>query len=285
MLCQQRGAACRAHGARVCVRADDIGAAWPRAVAVRTGAGGVTFADAVGPGPQSLRALGWLARVGASPLAPLRLVLGCGERVAFDHVRRLADAGLVTRVAMRRGDGSLIVITRQGALQAGYEPGRAPRSVAPATWAHICACAWTSAWLELRGRAWVSERDVLEDDWWRFTLTYQDHRGTVRSTHRPDLAVQIKPGIVAIEVELRRKTVRRLWGILRMYDQLIEDEVLAGVIYVTTDPDVEQLVRHVAASSGPDGPGLSFRTMQVVIQQTREAAASCATASSHAPAS
>ncbi|MCA1680404.1 MAG: hypothetical protein LC777_16355 [Actinobacteria bacterium] len=150
----------------------------------------------VGPGRRSLEALGWLARVGVSPLEPLRLVLGCSERRAHDHVCRLTAAGLVTRVAMRRGDGSLIVLTANGALEAGYAASRAPRSLAPTTWAHASACAWVSAWLTLRLRtrwagdpemAWWSERDVLGDRFWRREVRYQDRRGSVRVTHRPDL--------------------------------------------------------------------------------------------------
>ena len=243
-------------------------------VGAQPGAVTVTFADTVGPGQQSLRALGWLARVGASPLEPLQLVLGCGRRVAFDHVRRLTEAGWVTRVAMRRGDGSLIVITRAGALMAGYEPGRAPRSPGPSAWAHTCACAWTAAWLQVRGRGWMGERDVLEDPDWSFCLAYQDHRGTARSWHRPDLAVQTGAGPVAIEVELQRKTPRRLAGILAMYDSLIDEEELAGVIYVTSRPDLEQLVRRIAERTGPDAgvSELSFRTLGLVIAQARDAA-------------
>jgi hypothetical protein len=240
---------------------------------VRVGERAVTFADSVHPGEQSLRALAWLARVGASPMEPLQLVLGCGQRVAFDHVRRLADAGWVTREAMRRGDGSLIVITRAGAQMAGYEPGRAPRPPGPAGWAHTCACAWTAAWLEVRGRAWLGERDVVEDPDWSFRLTYQDHRGTARSWHRPDMAVQTGSGPVAIEVELQRKTLRRLAGILRMYDSLIDDQELSGVIYIIPGPTIEELVRRIAQRTGPDPPSeLSFRTLPLVMTQAREAA-------------
>jgi hypothetical protein len=36
---------------------------------------------------------------------------------------------------MRRGQGSLIVLTRNGALEAGYPASRAPRTVTPTTWA------------------------------------------------------------------------------------------------------------------------------------------------------
>jgi hypothetical protein len=159
------------------------------------GSGGraVTFTG-VGPGPVSMFALAWLGRVGASPTEPLELVLGVGERVAYDHVRRLEAAGLVRRVPMRRGDGSLIVLTRRGALEAGYSTSRAPRSISPSTWAHTSACAWASAWLEVRGRKWISERDIVDGGSWRFDLRYRDHRGTVRSTHRPDLGVAIQPG-------------------------------------------------------------------------------------------
>lgn len=101
----------------------------------------------ISPGRQSLQALAWLARVGAAPPEPLRLVMGCSERVAYDHVRRLQSAGLADRIAMRRGHGSLIVITRRGALEAGSSASHAPRSVEPTTWAHASGCAWVSAWL------------------------------------------------------------------------------------------------------------------------------------------
>ena len=83
-----------------------------------------------------LEALEWLARVGCSPIEPLALVSGCGERTTRDHVRRLEGGGLVRRVAMTRGAGSLIVVTERGARVAGEGRLGAPRSVAPSTWAH-----------------------------------------------------------------------------------------------------------------------------------------------------
>ena len=225
----------------------------------------------VSPGRQSLQGLAWLARVGATPPEPLRLVMGCSERVAYDHVRRLQSAGLADRIAMRRGHGSLIVITRRGALEAGCPASHAPRSVAPTTWAHASGCAWVSAWLQLRGRDWVSEREIANDHFWRHDLRYQDHRGTVRGTHRPDLGVQTAAGPVAIEVELQRKTLGRLRGVLAMYAQLTEhDAPLDGVIYVTDRPDLADLIRRTAAAVGLDA--LSPRSLQDVIAQTRVAA-------------
>ncbi len=141
----------------------------------------------VAPGRRSLEGLDWLGRVGASPVEPWRLVMGWSERVARDHVQRLEAAGLVERVAMRRGHGVLVVASSRGAIEAGYLASWAPRSIGPSTWAHACGCAWASAWLELRGRAWWSERQVKDSDFWRREATYRDRRGTARVTHRPDL--------------------------------------------------------------------------------------------------
>ena len=43
----------------------------------------------VAPGPKSMRALAWIARVGATPFDALHLMMGCSRRKALDHVRRL----------------------------------------------------------------------------------------------------------------------------------------------------------------------------------------------------
>jgi hypothetical protein len=232
----------------------------------------------VGPGPKSMQALAWIARVGATPFDALALMMGCSRRKALDHLRRLEHAGLVTRTAMRRGDGTLVLLTRAGALEAGCPTRRAPRTPGPNTWAHACGCAWASAWLELRGRAWVSEREILEDDLWRYDLRYQDHRGTVRVTHRPDLVVQTGSGPVAIEVELQRKTFARLHGILGLYGELTEaDGPLAGVIYITDRADVSDLITRAADDVGLVSPCLSMRTFRTVLEQSYEAAAGRAT--------
>jgi len=174
---------------------------------------------------------------------------------------------------MRHGQGALIVLTRNGAQEAGQPASRAPRSVGPSTWAHASACAWVSAWLQVRGRTWWGERELLDDeDEWRYRLTYEDHRGTVRMTHRPDLAVQIAPGPVAIEVELQRKNAQRLRGILAMYARLSDDDgPLAGVIYITDRIDVAELIARSADYVGLWNPAISFRTMRDVRAQTHAA--------------
>ena len=83
-----------------------------------------------GPGPRSIVALRWLTRVGASPGEPLALVMGWSEQAMYDHVARLQRAGLVTRIPMTRGDGSLIVVTRRRAAGQG-RPARSSTSSRP----------------------------------------------------------------------------------------------------------------------------------------------------------
>jgi hypothetical protein len=227
----------------------------------------------VAPGPKSLQGLSWLARVGASPLEPLQLVLGCSWRRALDHVRRLSDADLLRRVTMTRGDGSLLLVTTAGARVAGLPASSAPRSVAPTTWAHASGCAWVSAWLQLRGRSWISEREVADDDFWRCDVRYQDRRGTVRITHRPDLGVHTTAGPIAIEVELQRKSAARLRAICAMYAQLTEgDGPFGGVVYVCDRDDVADRVGAAAERVGLQAPALSVRTLHDVVAQTRAAA-------------
>ena len=72
---------------------------------------------------------------------------------------------------------------------------------------------------------------------------------------------------MAIEIELQRKTIARLYGILQMYADLTEDDgPLAGVIYITVTDDVDELVGRLAYQLGLK---ISFRTLELVVQQTR----------------
>ena len=243
----------------------------------------------VAPGPKSLEGLAWLARVGAAPPEALRLVVGWTERLARDHIRRLGDAGYVRRVAMTRGDGSLVLITAAGAVKAGYPASRAPRSIGPTTWLHATGCAWTSAWLVMRLRdlrqqaqgvapeamEWWGERDVAVDNFWRREVQFKDHRGTGRVTHRPDLGVRLGGLPMPVEVELQRKSRARLRGILGMYEELATSDQarFGGVIYVTGASDIADGVKRAARDVGLGERLLTLRSYTQVVEQTRAAAA------------
>lgn len=233
----------------------------------------MTYATSVGPGERSLEALGWLARVGASPIEPLCLVMGWGERVAMDHVRRLVAAGLLKRMAMTRGDGSLLVATRDGCATAGYPRTFALRGLGPTNWWRAVVRAWVCAWLHVRGREYWSDRQIGDDlAFWERQVTYRDRRGLKRVPHRPDLGVFWTGKPAAIELELNDKDRARLLGILRMYAELTEDEdaPFSFVLYVTTNPNVAARVQAVAEQAHLYEDKIVFRTFDLIVEQARE---------------
>jgi hypothetical protein len=98
-----------------------------------------------------MKGLMWLARVGPSPLDPWRFAMGWSEVAARNHARRLEKMGWLERVSMVRGEGSLFFATRTGVRMLGL-PLIACTTPAPTWWSHHIACAWTAAWLKVRGR-------------------------------------------------------------------------------------------------------------------------------------
>ena len=202
--------------------------------------------------------------------------MGCKRRASYNHLQRLQAEGLISRVAMTRGEGSLFVVTNDGASVAGQVASGAPRSLSPSTWAHTVACAWVSAWLEVRQRPWHSTREVAQDAEHASTVSYRDTRGQTRSvTHRPDLATVAEDRAVAIEVELQRKTLARLRGILAMYGQRCSPTAgsapLRGVLYITGSPDVAQSVTRAAQDIDMPQGVLRLRALDDVIAETRAA--------------
>ncbi|HEY5197757.1 MAG TPA: hypothetical protein VIJ51_12105 [Solirubrobacteraceae bacterium] len=217
--------------------------------------------------------LAWLARVGCSPIEPLAAVMGWSERVAHDHVRRLTDAGLVRRVARTRGAGSLILVTSNGAVKAGYLATRAPRAIGPTTWAYAEACAWVSAWLTKRRSTWWSERDIAEDKFWHWRATYKDRRGTNRVKHRPALGLKLVEGYGAIEVETHQRVPARLLGTMNMYDALTDnsESPITGVLFVTKDNVIADQIQRAARKAMLSPPHMKIRSLSEIIQQTSTA--------------
>jgi hypothetical protein len=133
-------------------------------------------------------------------------------------------------------------------------PVSAPAAPAPTWWAHDCACAWTAAWLSLRGRDWRGPREVLVDPRLKGELEWMTGSGWRRQGHRPDLAVIVPAGIVAVEVELQRKADKRLRSVIRMYGNWIAERRLAGVVYVCGSDARAEQIREVAGTAGlPSG--------------------------------
>jgi hypothetical protein len=160
------------------------------------------------PGPASLAGLEWLVRVGPVPMEAWAVAMGWGDRVARSHARRLEREGWVERHRMLRGDGSLLVATRRGVRMTGLAVS-APAAPEPTWWAHDCACAWTAAWLTVRGaQQWQGPREVLADPRLKRSVYWSSTGGLRRAGHRPDLTLRAEAGLIPVEVELERKERR-----------------------------------------------------------------------------
>src|SRR3954469_1467850 len=158
-----------------------------------------------GPGWRSLEALAWLARLEVAGIEPLGLAMGLGWRVTYSHVERLAAAGLAVR-GYDEG-GSVGAITAAGRRHVGAERGDVRSGATHGSGLrHARAVSWVAALLTLRGRAWVSERELRGRAEWEIPVVWSAHRGR----HRLDLGVLMGERRVAVEVELSLKSPRRL---------------------------------------------------------------------------
>lgn len=219
-------------------------------------------------GPASLAGLEWLVRVGPAPVDAWRCAMGWGERVARSHASRLEREGWLARYPMIRGEGSLLVATRRGVRMSGLRL-TAPAEPGPVSWAHDCACAWTAAWLTLRGRDWRGPREVLVDPELKGKLEWRTRLGVRHSGHGPDLAVMAPSGVVAMEVELARKSTNRLLAVLTMYWGWFSRRKLTGLIYVCGDQAGAERVEQAAYEAGVPEGGLRIELLSTIREQAQ----------------
>jgi hypothetical protein len=222
------------------------------------------------PGPASMAGLEWLVRVGPAPMDAWACAMGWGDRVARSHASRLERAGWVERQRMMRGDGSLLIATRRGVRMTGLPVSAPSATPEPGLWAHDCACAWTAAWLTVRGaEEWQGPREVLIDPELKRIVHWSTRVGLRRVGHRPDLTVRAPAGLVAIEVELHRKSTNRVEAILTMYRRWIAEREIAGVACVCGSEARADRVRELAAKVGIPAGGLRIELVRVVREEAQ----------------
>ncbi len=170
------------------------------------------------------------------------------------------DAGVAG--ALTRGDGSLFVATRTGTRVLGLSL-RASEVPAATWWAHHCGCAWAAAYLQLRERNFIADRELLDDPLWSGRISWTDHEGLHSSGHRPDLVGFLPNGpAVPVEVELAQKSIARLRAIIILYVRWRSEGRIGGVIYVCGDQDgAERIMRVTEGVIGPEWRGLQVRLL------------------------
>jgi hypothetical protein len=219
--------------------------------------------------------LGWLAKVGPSPLEAFGVAMGWGQATAYSHAQRLRAEGWAEGRRRVLGEGSLLYASRTGVRLSGVDAAVLNRKPTAVSWPHYEACAWTAAWLTARGRGMLGAREMLLRDEWRADLHWYEHGETRKRGHRPDLAGRLPDGaLMPIEVELRSKSSARLRAVLALHRQWIDSGLSPAVMYVCAD---KQIVEHV--SDAGEGAGLSVArgTLRVELLETlrHEAVKAC----------
>jgi hypothetical protein len=188
--------------------------------------------------------LQWLARLDVAGIEPLGLALGFGRRARYSHLARLTDAGLVVR-AFDPG-GSVVAITAAGRRALG-QPGAQVRVSATHGLAlqRARAVSWAAALLTIRGREWLSARELRRDPSWRLVVG-----PSIDRAHRPNLGVMVRHSRVAIEVELWRRPPRKVRLMMSSYSESIASGQIDGLITVSDGTDVLEALSHAAGQVG-----------------------------------
>ena len=141
--------------------------------------------------------------------------------------------------------------SRAGVKQSGVGAAVVLREPAKVTWPHCEACAWTAAWVTVRGRHLVGGRELLVQDEWSGELSWKERGESRGRRHRPDLAIRLSSGgVLPVEVELTEKATPRLEAVLKLHRQWVLAGKSAGVIYVCGSEDIAQRVTTEGEQAG-----------------------------------
>lgn len=219
-----------------------------------------------------MRGLAWLAAVGPASIEAWAVAMGWGETTAYSHTRRLLAAGWVEVQPMTHGAGSLIYATKTGVAMSGVKARALAAAPAPTTWAHCEACAWTAAWLTVRGRTMVGPRKLLASGDWLAEVQWVERHGVRRRGHRPDLIGGVATGgpLLPIEVELAAKSTQRLRAVLGLHARWITTGKARAVIYICATATVAERVSDEARQVGLTA---EHTTLRVELLDTIRAAA------------
>lgn len=196
----------------------------------------------------------FVARLGVVQIAHVMAAMGCGRTAAYRRVAVLAEAGLVERLALLRGEPSLIRATRAGLRHVGLD-ALGIAVVRPGGADHWLRCADVALRLEEEfgaGGRVLAERELMLAERVEgrplagAPITQHGREGL----HRPDLAVLAGSRTIAVEVELSIKAPRRLDAIMRAWRRASH---VGEVRYLCGSPGVRRAVERAVAATYAEG--------------------------------
>ncbi len=151
---------------------------------------------------------------------------------------------------MVRGDGCLFWATGTGTAAAGVS-ARPVQRVTPTMWHEHCVAAWTASWVKLCGYELLGQREVLQRPEWAAEISWRDHRGSYRTTIRPEMVALFEDGDrVAIQFELTRTSRERRRASLVQHAAWQAAGQSAQLLYVCGDESSRERIRSEAAAVG-----------------------------------
>lgn len=118
-------------------------------------------------------------------------------------------------------------------------------------WHHQCVAAWTASWVRLCGYELLGQREVLQRPEWAAEISWRDHRGSYRTTVRPEMVAFFDDGDrVAIQFELTRTSRERRRANLVQHAAWQAAGQSAQLLYVCADESGREWIRTEAAVVG-----------------------------------
>ena len=172
-------------------------------------------------GNRDREAVHFVGRHGLVRIEHAMAAMGAGRTVTYGRVAACVQAGLLERVELLRCEPGLLRATRDGLRYAGL--GLPLAVVSPGSIDHWLRCASAA---QVLGREFGAEAILTERE---LALAEQIEGRPIASAkvgeqpsgaaqlHRPDLAVLAGERVIAVEVELTPKSLRRLEAIIRAW--------------------------------------------------------------------
>jgi hypothetical protein len=163
----------------------------------------------------------FIGRHGAVSISHVMVALGVASTAAYRRVAACIERGLIERMALLRGEPTLLVATAEGLRYAGL--GLPVAVISPGSVNHWLRCASVALWLEgeFGAERILTERELRAAERIEGRPIASAKLGELPSghprLHRPDLAVIGDELPIAIEVELTPKAPRRLEQLMRAW--------------------------------------------------------------------